>query len=98
MTLVLVATPDPEWREPTAAELAQLEAERPLLDAELAVVSAECAYIARPSIEARARVRRAEAALSRVCAAAVGREVPASLELAFASHSRDPRISEGEVA
>ncbi|MEM7355121.1 MAG: DUF6284 family protein [Acidobacteriota bacterium] len=97
MTLVLVATPDPEWREPTPAELAQLEAERPLLDAELAVVSAECAYIARPSIEARARVRRAEAALGRVFAAA-GLEVPASLELAFASRSRDPHSNEGDVA
>lgn len=98
MTLTLVATPDPEgWREPTPAELAEVEAERPLLDAELAVVSAECAYVARPSVSARARVRRAEAALVRLFVLA-GREIPAATRLVPAGRSYQTEVTEGEVA
>ncbi len=78
MTVCLVGTPDPADREPTAFELLMVEAERPVLEAELAVVVAECAYLARPSSLARARVRRAECELGRLFAV-LGRPVPPPL-------------------
>ena len=59
--------PNPASGEPTRAQLAAIEAERPVIEAELAVVDAECAFEARPDVWARARVRRAEADLDRIC-------------------------------
>lgn len=50
---------------PSTAELEAIEAEWPLLAAEVALVDAECAYLIRPSAATRAAVRAAEAAVIR---------------------------------
>ncbi|MEM9892951.1 MAG: DUF6284 family protein [Actinomycetota bacterium] len=78
MTVCLVATPDPEGSRPSLVELAMIEAERPMLEAELDVVAAECAFLANPSSWARSRVRRAEQRLTRLCAQ-LGRPTPEPL-------------------
>jgi len=46
-------------REPTAAELAAIEAEQPVLAAEFALIEAHAAVQERPTVRAARRVRRA---------------------------------------
>lgn len=55
----------PASLEPTADELAAIEAEWPVIAAEVALVDAECQYLRRPSTTTRAAVRAAEAAVVR---------------------------------
>jgi len=55
----------PPAAEPSKAELQAIEAEWPLIAAEVALVDAECAYAIRPSATTRAAVRAAEAAVIR---------------------------------
>ena len=57
----------PETTEPTAADLAAIEAEWPVIEAELSVLDAEIALITtvRPSALDWRRLRRAEARLVR---------------------------------
>ena len=69
--------------EPSKAELQAIEAEWPLIAAEVALVDAECAYAIRPSAANRAAVRAAEAAVIR----------------AHLAHTRTTRTpSQGEAA
>ena len=69
--------------EPSKAELLAIEAEWPLIAAEVALVDAECAYAIRPSAANRAAVRAAEAAVIR----------------AHLAHTRTTRTpSQGEAA
>ncbi len=51
--------------EPSKAELEAIEAEWPVIAAEVALVDAECRYLARPSAASRAAVRAAEATVIR---------------------------------
>lgn len=55
----------PASQEPTTEELAAIEAEWPVIAAEVALVDAECQYLRRPSAATRAGVRSAEAAVIR---------------------------------
>ena len=55
----------PPAHGPTVAELEAIEAEWPVIAAEVALVDAECRYLARPSAASRAAVRAAEAAVIR---------------------------------
>lgn len=50
---------------PTRAELEAIEAEWPVIAAEVALVDAECRHLVRPSAATRAAVRAAEAAVAR---------------------------------
>lgn len=50
---------------PTVADLEAIEAEWPVIAAEVALVDAECHYLAHPSTTTRAAVRAAEAAAVR---------------------------------
>lgn len=68
--------------EPSKAELEAIEAEWPLIAAEVALVDAECHYLTRPSAATRAAVRAAEAAVIRV----------------HLAHTRTTPPSQGEVA
>jgi hypothetical protein len=56
------------WREPTRADLAAIDAEWPLLEAELAVVDAECQAVAWPGPITRRALRRALRRLAAVYA------------------------------
>lgn len=67
--MTVIPLPDREPVGPSVAELAAIEAEWPVIAAEVALVDAECEQLLRPSGVARARVRRAEAVLARVIAA-----------------------------
>lgn len=60
--------PQPE-PEPTVEDLQAIEAEWPVLAAELAVVEAQCRFLVSPDVLARRALRRAEVALSRAVAA-----------------------------
>lgn len=65
-------TPDAldEWDvEPDEADLAAIEAEWPVLAAELAVVEAQCRFLASPDTSTRRALRRAEATRDRTIAA-----------------------------
>jgi len=55
---------DPDHPEPSAAELAAIEREWPVLSAELAVVQAECRHLLRPSDLSHRALRRAHRALA----------------------------------
>lgn len=54
--------------EPDPSELAAIEAEWPVLAAELAVVDAHCRFLASPDVSTRRALRRAEAARDRTIA------------------------------
>lgn len=54
--------------EPTVDELKAIEAEAPVLAAELAVVDAECRWLICPSDLNRRHLRRTQSALSRAIA------------------------------
>lgn len=59
-----------EWDvEPDEADLAAIEAEWPVLAAELAVVEAQCRFLASPDTSTRRALRRAETARDRTVAA-----------------------------
>ncbi len=60
--------PSSAGEEPTVEELRQIEVEWPVEAAYLAVVEAECRFLARPDVLARRAVRRAEVALDRALA------------------------------
>lgn len=63
------AGPVDEWDvEPNEAELAAIEAEWPVLAAELAVVDAHCRFLASPDVSTRRALRRAESARDRTVA------------------------------
>lgn len=63
------AGPVDEWDvEPDEAELAEIEAEWPVLAAELAVVDAHCRFLACPDVSTRRALRRAESARDRTVA------------------------------
>lgn len=62
-----------DWSEPTTAELEAIEAEWPVLAAELAVVTAECRLLTSPDESACRALRRALAARDRAAAVALNR-------------------------
>lgn len=65
----VAAGPVDEWDvEPDEAELAAIEAEWPVLAAELAVVDAHCRFLACPDVSTRRALRRAESARDRTVA------------------------------
>ena len=70
LAAVVAATPD-DLAEPTVDELEAIEAEAPVLAAELAVVDAECRWLICPSDLNRRHLRRTQSALSRALAQAV---------------------------
>ncbi len=67
LAAVVAASPD-ELAEPTADDLRAIEAEAPVLVAELAVVDAECRWLICPSDLNRRHLRRTQSALSRALA------------------------------
>ena len=63
-----MATRPADLAEPTVEDLEAIEAEWPVIAAEVALVSAEIEFLGRPSLEARRHLRRSQHALARAIA------------------------------
>lgn len=68
LLLAVMASSTVELAEPTVEDLLAIEAEAPVLAAELAVVDAEIEFLNRPSVDSRRHLRRTQHALARVIA------------------------------